>query len=106
MNGALPRILVVDDEALVRSLVRRYLELAGHEVIEACDGEEAWDLLVTRGGQILKQLTSVGFTAVFACTLTWLILMGMRAVMGDLRVDEDSESMGLDQAEHSESAYT
>jgi Amt family ammonium transporter len=61
---------------------------------------------VSRGEQIVKQLVSVSFTAIFACTLTVLILMALRAVLGDLRVDEESESMGLDQAEHSESAYT
>ncbi len=61
---------------------------------------------VSRGGQILKQLASVGFTAVFASLLTIAILMLLRAVMGDLRVGEEAESMGLDQAEHSESAYT
>jgi Amt family ammonium transporter len=61
---------------------------------------------VSRGEQILKQLMSVGFTAVFASLLTIAILMLLRAVMGDLRVDAEAESMGLDQAEHSESAYT
>ena len=61
---------------------------------------------VSRGGQILKQLASVGFTAVFASVLTIAILMLLRAVLGDLRVDEEAESMGLDQSEHSESAYT
>ena len=35
------RILVVDDESVVRSLVRRSLEKAGHEVAEAEDGEVA-----------------------------------------------------------------
>jgi Amt family ammonium transporter len=61
---------------------------------------------ISRGEQVVKQLTSVGFTAVFACLGTIAILMLLRAVMGDLRVDEEAESMGLDQAEHSESAYT
>jgi Amt family ammonium transporter len=61
---------------------------------------------VTRVGQLVKQLVSVGFTAIFACVLTIAILVVLKAVFGDLRVDEDAESMGLDQAEHSESAYT
>ena len=61
---------------------------------------------VTRGAQILKQLVSVGFTAVFACAVTGAILVAMKAVMGTLRVDEEAESMGLDQSEHRESAYT
>jgi len=33
------RILVIDDEADIRRVVRRYLETAGHEVIEAADGQ-------------------------------------------------------------------
>jgi CheY-like chemotaxis protein len=37
----LARILVVDDEPIVRSLVRKTLERVGHEVAEAEDGEVA-----------------------------------------------------------------
>ena len=58
-----------------------------------------------RGGQIIKQLISIGFTAVFAVVLTLVLLFVMRAVMGDLRVGEDEESIGLDLSEHSEAAY-
>src|SRR5919204_958660 len=36
----MPRVLVVDDEADIRGLVRELLERAGHEVIEAPDGRE------------------------------------------------------------------
>lgn len=36
----MPRILVVDDEALVRATFRAALEKAGHDVLEAADGEE------------------------------------------------------------------
>jgi len=61
---------------------------------------------VGRGAQVLKQLTSVGFTAVFACVATVVILMAMRAVFGNLRVEAEAEFSGLDQSEHSESAYT
>lgn len=35
------RVLVVDDEALVRKVVRVVLEAEGHEVVEAGDGEAA-----------------------------------------------------------------
>lgn len=35
------RILVVDDEAAVRSVLRRYLEQLGHQVMEASDGVSA-----------------------------------------------------------------
>lgn len=34
-------MLVVDDEPMVREVVARYIELDGHRVHEACDGDEA-----------------------------------------------------------------
>ena len=37
----MPRILLVDDEELVRRVVRVVLEAEGHEVVEAADGEQA-----------------------------------------------------------------
>jgi DNA-binding response OmpR family regulator len=39
------RVLVVDDDETVRDVVRRYLELAGHEVTVAGDGEKALALV-------------------------------------------------------------
>ena len=36
-----PRVLVVDDEATIRDIVRRYLTADGFDVVEAADGEEA-----------------------------------------------------------------
>jgi DNA-binding response OmpR family regulator len=39
------RVLVVDDDETVRDVVRRYLELAGHEVTVAGDGEQALSLV-------------------------------------------------------------
>jgi two-component system chemotaxis sensor kinase CheA len=53
-DAALARILVVDDEAIVRSWIGRLLEEAGYEVELATDGTEAlrlaehgFDLIVT-----------------------------------------------------------
>jgi Amt family ammonium transporter len=60
---------------------------------------------VTWGQQVMKQLTSIGFTAVFAPVATLAILLALRAVFGNLRLDEESEFLGVDLAEHSESAY-
>ncbi len=34
------RILLVDDEPDIRYITKRMLEKEGHEIIEACDGEE------------------------------------------------------------------
>jgi ammonium transporter, Amt family len=54
--------------------------------------------------QIMVQLTSIVFTAVFAPVATVIILLGIKAVMG-LRPDEEDEATGLDLSEHSENAY-
>jgi CheY-like chemotaxis protein len=43
-GSALARILVIDDESNIRSLVSRILQQAGHEVIEAADGNEGTKL--------------------------------------------------------------
>ena len=33
-------ILVVDDEARIRSIIKKYAEFDGHKVVEAADGME------------------------------------------------------------------
>jgi two-component system response regulator ResD len=43
-----PRILVVDDEPIVREVLTRYLEKDGFEVDAAADGEAAIDLFASR----------------------------------------------------------
>ena len=40
------RILVADDVRPIRMLIRRALELAGHDVVEAADGDEALSVLI------------------------------------------------------------
>jgi len=39
-------VLVADDDRDVRTMLRTLLELDGHEVMEARDGEEAWKVCV------------------------------------------------------------
>src|SRR2546429_6637542 len=41
-----PPVLVADDDRDVRTMLRTLLELDGHEVMEAKDGEEAWKCCV------------------------------------------------------------
>ena len=41
------KLLVVDDEIRIRSMIRKYAEYEGFEVDEACDGLEAVDLALT-----------------------------------------------------------
>ena len=42
------RVLVVDDEARIRSIIKKYAEFEGHQVIEAADGMEAVHLCRTQ----------------------------------------------------------
>jgi len=56
-------------------------------------------------GQLWIQLKSVALTAAFAPLATVVILLVLRAVFGNLRVDQEAEHEGLDLSEHSESAY-
>ena len=35
------KLLIVDDEEMIRKLIRKYAEFEGHEVTEACDGMDA-----------------------------------------------------------------
>ena len=60
---------------------------------------------VTRGAQVLIQLKSILFTATFAPLATLVILLGLRAIFGSLRLDDEAEYSGVDLSEHSESAY-
>jgi Amt family ammonium transporter len=59
---------------------------------------------VTQAAQIFIQIKSVLFTALFAPAVTLVILFALRMVMS-LRPDEENEALGLDQSEHTESAY-
>ena len=43
-SDELPPVLVADDDRDVRLMLRTLLELDGHEVLEAKDGEEAWKM--------------------------------------------------------------
>ncbi|MBL8950807.1 MAG: response regulator [Myxococcaceae bacterium] len=52
-------ILVVEDEDLVRKLVRSLLERAGHRVLSARDGREALDLARKHEGRIALVLSDV-----------------------------------------------
>lgn len=53
------RILLVDDEASVRSFLKRGLELDGHVIETACDGEDGLDTLMAQKGAFDLLLTDV-----------------------------------------------
>ena len=47
------RILLIDDEEAVRQTARRALERAGHDVLEASDGEAGLKLLARSGADLV-----------------------------------------------------
>ncbi|HEB88900.1 MAG TPA: ammonium transporter [Deltaproteobacteria bacterium] len=60
---------------------------------------------VSRLDQIGTQATSIVYVAILAPVLTLAILFALKLVFGPLTVSAEAEHMGLDLAEHSESAY-
>lgn len=47
------RIIVIDDESALRTIVRRSLEPLGHEVLEASDGATGLKLLTAGGADLV-----------------------------------------------------
>ena len=45
MEDVRPPVLVADDDADIRTMVRMLLELDGHRVMEARDGTQAWEMI-------------------------------------------------------------
>jgi two-component system cell cycle sensor histidine kinase/response regulator CckA len=57
--GRRPRILLVEDEVPVRAFAARVLDLEGFDVVEACDGEEALEILAGEGARFDAFVTDV-----------------------------------------------
>lgn len=53
------RILLVEDEDPVRAFVKRALEMDGHTVLEASDGEDGIELFMSEGGRFDLLLTDI-----------------------------------------------
>ena len=47
------RLLIVDDSATIRMLEKSILEAAGYEVMTAADGQEAWQMLLENGADLV-----------------------------------------------------
>ena len=53
MSDARPLVLLADDDAEIRLLVRSALSGAGYEIIEAKDGEEALERIIVEGPDLV-----------------------------------------------------
>lgn len=61
-------VLTVDDAATMRKMISFTLKGAGHDVLEACDGAEALNLLQSRGVDLV--ITDVNMPNMDGITLT------------------------------------
>ncbi|MEZ5101864.1 MAG: response regulator [Thermoleophilia bacterium] len=57
--GGTARVLVVDDDEVVRGVIATSLRMGGHEVLEAADGDQALTLLLADGASIQVVLSDV-----------------------------------------------
>src|SRR6266852_3874551 len=55
----MPRVLIADDEASMRSLVARAIAMDGHEIVTAQDGAEALEILTREQGAFDLLLTDI-----------------------------------------------
>jgi Amt family ammonium transporter len=58
-----------------------------------------------RMGQILVQIESVLFTIVYTAVMTAILFFIAKAITGGARVDDETETMGLDEATHGERGF-
>jgi two-component system chemotaxis sensor kinase CheA len=75
-EAARHRLLVVDDSATIRALEKSILEAAGYEVAVAADGQEAWQLLLESGADLV--VTDVEMPRMDGFTLTETIRASRR----------------------------
>jgi two-component system, cell cycle response regulator CpdR len=53
------KILIAEDEEALRAMCARGLTMSGHDVMTACDGSEALDLLMRESGRFDLLLTDI-----------------------------------------------
>lgn len=91
------KILVVDDEFKMRRLMRNFLEVNGHKVVEAADGEEALNIFYTN-----KDIDLVILDVMMPKISGFDVLMEIRSassvpvIMLTARAQECDEIMGYD----------
>jgi CheY-like chemotaxis protein len=100
-SGAAPemsRILVIDDEADFRKMVRRMLEIEGHEVIEASNGIEGLDKFRALAPELIV-------TDIFMPEKSgYETIMQIRAEAPDIRIIAISGSGGIATADFFQAA--
>ena len=93
------KILVIDDEAAIRGVLRMMLERAGHEVHLAADGAAGWQVVAEqRPDLVLVDVEMPGLTGFDVCSLiktdpklrlTPVLMMTGRPIHGVLQRAKD-----------------
>ena len=55
----MPRVLIADDEASMRTLVARAIAMDGHDTVTAEDGAEALEILSREAGKFVTQKVTI-----------------------------------------------
>jgi DNA-binding response OmpR family regulator len=94
--SAMPTVLVVDDEPIVRDVVVRYLQRDGFDTLEAGDGHEA-RALIERGSAhlVVLDLMLPGMDGIALCR--WIRSQGdLPVIMLTARGEEEDRIVGLE----------
>jgi two-component system, OmpR family, phosphate regulon response regulator PhoB len=95
-NDLMTRVLVVDDEPIVRDVVVRYLRGAGYETIEAGDGDAARRLIENEAPElVVLDVMLPGTDGLALCR--WIRASGdLPVILLTARGDESDRIVGLD----------
>jgi CheY-like chemotaxis protein len=74
-------ILVIEDDAVLRVIVRRRLEADGYRVLEAADGQSGLDLIETHAGRLDLVLTDIEMPRIDGITVAE-VLAALRPLLG------------------------
>jgi CheY-like chemotaxis protein len=74
-------ILVIEDDATIRVILRRHLEAGGYRVLEAVDGHSGLDLIETHQGPLDLVLTDIEMPRIDGITVAE-VLMALRPLLG------------------------
>ena len=87
------RLLLVEDEAVLRGLVAQFLRSAGFEVVEACDGPDGVDRFDGDGpfDLALVDLNLPGFSGVEVCRRIRLARPGQKILVCSAAVTQEFE---------------
>ena len=95
MTMSLPTVLVVDDEASIREVVRRYLEADGFAVVEAADGEDALLLFHERTPDVVVLDVALPVLDGIEVLRRLRAVSAVPVIMLSARVEESDRVIGL-----------